>query len=420
MQAFRSIWRRKVRTILTIFGIAVGIFALTVMGSLASRINTSISLGKQYVTGQISISPKGSESAFSSSGGTLTRDLLDRVAKVPGVEGVQAEIMMPAKDSSGGGFGNSQTIWGQDLSVQFQNKNIKSLAVKQGRKLRNGDGNVVVIGSRTASSNNWKLNQSVKVRGHKFTVVGILDQTLSEPDQYIMMPLAPAQGLLVESNTLLTSLKQRSESAKSLTASVLDALPADQRVAIEQSQNFDQSTLATGAAAFWRDGQDPTKVARAIKKAVPEVDATDPVTIGKQIDQASAIFNLIILGSALIALIVGSLSIINTMIMSVTERHREIGIKKAVGAPTNRIIREFIAEAGLLGLLGGLIGLGGGSLLIWLIGQTKTGKEADIFQLSPSLAIGVVSFAIILGIVAGLYPAFAATRVDPVKALREE
>jgi ABC-type antimicrobial peptide transport system permease subunit len=59
-------------------------------------------------------------------------------------------------------------------------------------------------------------------------------------------------------------------------------------------------------------------------------------------------------------------------------------------------------------------------LLIWLIGQTKTGKEADIFQLSPSLAIGVVSFAVILGIVAGLYPAFAATRVDPVKALREE
>lgn len=110
-------------------------------------------------------------------------------------------------------------------------------------------------------------------------------------------------------------------------------------------------------------------------------------------------------GSALIAIVVGSLSVINTMVMSISERVREIGTKKAIAASDADVMREYLAEAGFMGLIGGLSGLLSGWLLILLINRATEATGSTIFMVTPRLAVGAVVFATILGLVAGFLPA---------------
>ena len=131
-----------------------------------------------------------------------------------------------------------------------------------------------------------------------------------------------------------------------------------------------------------------------------------------------ALFSLVTLGAALIAILVGGLSVANTMVMAVTERVREIGIKKAVGATTGAILREYIMESAILGLLGGLIGVAAGAAFVSVVNSLTAGQGTTIFALTPRLAIGAVLASGLLGVVAGLYPAIRAARLDPVRALR--
>ena len=129
-------------------------------------------------------------------------------------------------------------------------------------------------------------------------------------------------------------------------------------------------------------------------------------------------FNLIIIGASVIAVIVGGLSVINTMVMTVSERVREIGIKKAVGARTSAILREFMVEATLLGAIGGVLGLGAGALLVTVLNLQTAGSGTSVFLLTPGLLLRSFAFATALGALAGIYPAFRAARLDPVQALR--
>ena len=123
---------------------------------------------------------------------------------------------------------------------------------------------------------------------------------------------------------------------------------------------------------------------------------------------------------ALISLVVGGLSVINTMAMSVAERTREIGIKRAIGASKSRIMREIVFEAGLIGLIGGIIGLVLGITVVLIANHLGRSSGTILFALTADRAIFAVVFSAILGMVAGLMPAWNAARLDPVQALRHE
>jgi putative ABC transport system permease protein len=133
-----------------------------------------------------------------------------------------------------------------------------------------------------------------------------------------------------------------------------------------------------------------------------------------------AIFNAIIIGVAAISLIVGGLSVINTMAMSVAERTREIGIKRAIGGSRTRIVRELVAEAGVIGLIGGLLGLALGAVVVLLANEAGRSGGTVLFDLTFGTAAFAVGFSTILGMVAGIIPAWSAARLDPVSALRYE
>jgi putative ABC transport system permease protein len=108
------------------------------------------------------------------------------------------------------------------------------------------------------------------------------------------------------------------------------------------------------------------------------------------------------------------------MAMSVAERTREIGIRRAIGGSRGRIIRALVAEAGLIGLIGGLIGLGLGALVVVLANEAGRAGGTILFDLTPGTAIFALAFSTILGMLAGVIPAWSAARLDPVAALRYE
>jgi len=427
MEILRNMWRRKFRTFLTIFGIVIGMFAFTVMGSMALNFNKMIDGGKRFFTGQISIMPKGS-SYMGGSGGMLPVDTLNKIAQVEGVEAVAAGIELPMEEpnpddpiGSSMSFGVPPTIEGTDLGSSYRNRNWVTLDMKEGRMLEKGDSDdKIVIGSTIALDKNWHVGDKVKIRGREFKVIGIINKTMTGPDSYIFMPIQPARELYIESNPFLKSLKEQSDNAAKISDAALATMSLETRDQILQAKSFKTEDVNTVASASWEEGFDSEVVANRIKDQFKdEVLVLSPQKMGEEIDKAMVIFNAIILGVALIALVVGSFSIINTMVMSISERTKEIGIKKALGASGWAIAREYTLEAGVIGLLGGAIGMGLGVLTAVLLNHRMAQKGAEIFLIQTNFLVTVIIFSFAIGIIAGIIPAMRAAKMKAVDAIRE-
>jgi putative ABC transport system permease protein len=424
MEIFRNIWRRKFRALLTITGIAVGIFAFTVMGSMALKLNKMIDGGKRYITGQISISPKGAD-YMSGTTGTMPVDLLDKIAKVEGVEAVEGSVSLmvdePNPDDVSMSFGQPATIYSMDPASNFKNKNWADLDMKEGKAIdKDSAENDISIGITVALDKKWKVGDKVTIRNREFTVVGILEKTMTGPDSYVFMNIKPARELYVESNPFLKSLKEQADNTANISERELAKLSPEARAQIVQAKSFRIENISTAASVSWKDGVDADKLSNTIKDQFKdEVTVMSPKKMGELIDKASATMNAIILGSALLALIVGLFSVVNTMIMSISERTKEIGIKKAIGASGWEIAREYTLEAGVLSIIGGILGMTAGAIVAMAVNNKMASNGAEIFLIEPSFLIQVVVFSFIIGIVAGFFPALRAAKLKVVQAIRE-
>jgi putative ABC transport system permease protein len=428
LEVLRNMWRRKFRTLLTVLGIAVGIFAFTVMGSLALKLNKMIDGGKKYITGQITIMPKGTSFTTMSAGSSLPLDVLNGISKVEGVEAVAGGIELPLEepdpDNPMGGavnMGVPPTIEGTDTNSSFENRNWKTLEMKDGRMLQKGDSDdKITIGYTISLDKSWHVGDKVTIRGRQFEVIGVVEKTMTGPDSYVFMPIKPARELLIEATPFLKSLKEQQINASSLSSAALAKLPAEARDQLLQAKAFKEEDLSTMASVSWKDGADPEAVSNRIKEQFKEsVLVLSPKAMGDMIDKASSTMNAIIFGAALLALIVGSFSIINTMVMSISERTKEIGIKKAIGASRFAIARDYTIESGIIGLFGGVIGIGLGLIMIVLVNNKYESKGAELFSVEPNFFIAVAIFSFCLGIIAGILPALRAANLKIVDAIRE-
>lgn len=427
IEVFKNMFRRKFRTALTVFGIAIGIFAFTVMGSLALKFNKMIDGGKKYITGQITIMPKGTDFASGQMSGMLPVDTLNKIAKVDGVEAVEGSVSLALDEPNPDepvsvSMGQAMTIYSVDTSSRFVNKNWATMDMKDGEMLdKNSGENDISIGSSVALDKKWKVGDTAKIRDRDFRVIGILDKTMTGPDSYVFMQLPVARDLYIESNPFLKSLQDRSVEASKISDTELAKLTPATRDQITQAKAFKVEDVSTQASVSWKDGADPEAVVVRIKDQFKnDVVVLSPKKMGEAIDKASVTFNAIILGAALLALIVGGFSIINTMIMSISERTREIGIKKAIGAKDSTIAKEYTLESGVIGLLGGIVGAGLGSIMIILVNNKMASKGAEIFLLEWNFIIGVLIFSFVIGIIAGVIPAMRASKLNPVTALKGE
>jgi putative ABC transport system permease protein len=157
-------------------------------------------------------------------------------------------------------------------------------------------------------------------------------------------------------------------------------------------------------------------VTQKINDQVEDVRASSILTMVRQIESTLQTVQLAVYGIGAVSIIVGVLGVMNTMIMSVMERRREIGIMKAIGATTFTILTQVLQESAVLSLMGGLVGLGLGYLSRDLITQYTSFNAI----MTPQLMAFGIGFSILLGMGAGIYPAWSASRLDPIEVLRYE
>jgi putative ABC transport system permease protein len=381
---FRNMWRRKGRTFLTIFGIVVGIFALTVLGGMTARMNQQINGMKGFIADKITIAPASAGSHMGMALGSMKMiemSKIPEIEKVPGVKGASGVIMVQLKASEG--MSQPQMMIGyQPVAGTSMFNNVKMSA---GRELQPGDSGKVLLGSTLAKDMNAKVGQTVNLKGQQLQVVGIMDTTLGVTDNWAFVPYQDGMNVFLAENPY-----------------------------------FKAEGLAQTITVFPKAGVNIEALSAQIGKAVPGIKTTSPKQAEKQISNISTIFSAIILGIAFIALFVGGLSVINTMIMSVSERRREIGLKKAIGAPTGTILREYLGEAAMIGLVAGAVGMLLGLLAISGLNSATAKNNVIIFTVTTTVIVGPVIFATILASLAGLFPALRAARLNPVDALKEE
>jgi putative ABC transport system permease protein len=395
MEIIRNLTRRKLRNILTISGIVIGVLALVTMGAMAEKFNALIDGGVTYFGSNIQVTAAGA-SAFGGSS-VLPLTTVNQVEQVDGVAAAFGEIQVQAKPGAVQtvSFGLPDYITSYDPRANDYSA-VKTTLV-QGRDVTaSGE---VVLGSDFAHEFGKSAGNTIDLPirpsdakadfvNHTFTVVGVLAKTQTGPDTGAFINLKDAQMLLKDS--LPTAIRDR----------------------------IDTSTLVTGMTVYGKPGVNLDNLSDSINSQVSGVKATKPSTIVDSFKSGGALFTAITTGAALLALIVGGLSVINTMLMAVTERVREIGLKKAVGAHTRHILREYLLEATLIGAIGGTIGLLLGWGITSLVNAATAASNLSLFLVSWRLVIIAIVFSVGLGAVAGIIPALRASRMDPVRALR--
>jgi putative ABC transport system permease protein len=386
----RELGRRRLRTTLTVLGITIGIWALVVFSSMANKINSFVATGSSYYEGKVLVSD-GSSSGIGVGLVPVDLSVADRIRGMAGVAAVDPQVQIPYDQAGSSGFSMPRMIVGAVAGADEGHDSL-DLRPALGRLLAAGDegSRVTVLGSDLARELGAEVGRETVLRGAAFAVVGILEPTLSAPDTTAMVPLAAAQAL------------------------VHATLP------ITLASALDPARMATQIVVYAEDGTDPAALGDRIEADVDGVATMTSTDFNQQIGTTTLIFNAIIVGVALISLVVGGLSVINTMAMSVTERTREIGIKRAIGGSRRRIIRELVAEAAVIGLIGGLIGLALGAAVVAAANEAGRGSGMVLFDLTLGTALFAVTFSTILGMVAGVVPAWNAARLDPVAALRYE
>jgi putative ABC transport system permease protein len=388
MQLFRNLARRRLRTALTITGITIGIWALVVFSSMANKVDALVGGGSAYYAGKIVVSDGG----FGGIGGQPMRlALRDRLEAIDGVDVVVPTAATIAQELQGVSFGPPDQVWGTPIGAD-QGRDTYAPLVAAGRSLSTDDEgrDVAVIGTSIAAKQAVGIGDSLTIDDRPFEVIGVLEPTLSSPDVTIYVPFSTAQRV------------------------VHDGLPDVVRDAIRPDE------LVTSFVVFPAAGADHQVVADTIEAALPGATALTGDAYDKSVGSSVSVFNSIIVGIGLVSLIVGGLSVINTMAMSVAERTREIGIKRAIGATRRRIIRELMVEAGVIGAIGGLLGVALGALVVVLVNEMTRSSGTVLFQLTAGTAVFAFTFSTVLGVIAGIVPAWSAARLDPVRALRYE
>ena len=396
--AVQSILKNKMRSLLTMLGIVIGVGAVIVMVAVGQGAQSRIEQQIQNLgTNMIVITPGSSQQGGVSQGaGTFNRLSLADAEKLKR-EGGQLSAVTPViftRSQAIGGQGNWRTII-NGVSTDWQT--IRDWPLKSGTFFSETDvrsmRKVAVLGSTVA--NNLFLGadavgQQVQLRGVPFTVIGVLEtkgQTASGTDQddVIIVPYTTAQSRLSGSPRIWQIL--------AATYS-----PADIPAAQQEIKALMRESHRLGA------------------------DDEDDFTIRNQTELAEAasgttqVMSYLLAAIASISLLVGGIGIMNIMLVSVTERTREIGIRMAIGARGSDVLTQFLIESVVMSLLGGIIGL-----LVGFAGAAILGKMTGWSTATPPEAVAIaVVFSAAVGIFFGFYPARKAASLNPIQALRYE
>ena len=388
MNVLRDIFRRKGRSVLTITGIAVGVFALVVLGAVAENQNVYVGKLVGYYEDAIVVIEEGDANFVGMSSGhrPLSMAKVNELRAYPGIRAVspQVNLLLDTEYMS--------VIPPMVLGVEPDSEDYEGFTLSAGRPIEEGEKRVAILGWDLAKQVATGVGDSIDVRDESFNVVGVLDRTyVNLLDSAAYIPLADAQQLY------FTSLPEAFQTS------------------------VDPEDLVLQMNVYVEPGEDPDALAESLNRDIEGILATPPSQMMETVNGLVGLINAVVWSIAAIALIVSGLSVVNTMTMAVTERTREIGVKRALGASRPRIALDVLTESAVMGLLGGVGGLVVGALVALALNSAMVAATGTTsFLLTGRLAVGALAFAIFLGTLGGLYPAWHAARMEPASALAYE
>ena len=405
--AIRSLLINKLRSSLTMLGIIIGVGAVIALMALGRGAEATITdIYEDLGTNVLYVQPRNPDApGFASiSPGyampTLTLDDANAIADIRSVKAIAPTnenfIEIIADDETEIAVIHGST----DAYLDVYNYKIGSGEFFTDRHIARRD-TVVVLGSKIAETlygDNDPVGQTVKLKSKRFTVIGVLAAKGGSfmgfsMDDVMVTPITTYQTRL---------FSQRTPSGEG----------AVQSVAVQ----------VTSTEAMDDVEQDIEKLLRRRHRIDPDEKDDFAVVSQEQmfgiLQQITGIFTLLLGAIASISLLVGSIGIMNIMLVSVTERTREIGLRKAVGAKRRDILVQFLLEAAMLSLIGGAIGMAGGWLLSEALSQFQMEGITINAVVSTDIVILAISVSAFIGLASGIYPAWRAARLNPIEALR--
>ncbi len=423
--SLNSLTHRGLRSWLTILGIIIGVAAVIAMLSIGTGMTQSVGaemsgLGADILT--VSAGYTRAEGSIGGFGGremprmsrgpfgemtntdddepTLTDTDVYAIYSVNGVEAVNGIIS-----------GNGELEYlSEEVRVSIEGVDpvawieMTTSELDSGRFLSQGDGSSVVIGSAVAEmfEQTLAVNTQVKIEGKTFKIVGILKESgtggFGGDDRTVFMTQEAARNII--------------DNLDSYEYSSIEVKISDTDFVDEIIENVENALYSS----------------RMVTEDTKDFTVTSPTSMLETVTSTMQTLSFFLIGIAAISLLVGAIGIANTMFMSVMERTRLIGIFKSLGTKNSEIMKLFLTESAIIGLMGGLLGIFLGFILVGIIsgagfslmGMGRVGTTTSVAVVTPELVIFALFFSTIIGIVSGLIPARKAAGLQIVEAMRSE
>lgn len=397
--SLRALYANKLRSALTMLGIIIGVFAVIIMVAIANGATQSVTANIQGLGSNLLIVSAGQSSFGGVRGGAGSANTLtmEDVAKVRAA-GSAVKAVAPVVNT------NAQVVYGTGntstsvMGTNAEYADVRSIKIAQGRFITEEDiaksARVAVVGPTVVENlfgdaNADIIGKNIKLNNIPYQVVGVTvsqgSSGMTNNDDMIYAPISSVQSRLVGSKSV-RQIYIEAGSAQLMT------------------EAQDQVTYALQLAHKIQSGQEN------------DFTITNQAEVLESMEEISQTMTLLLGGIAGISLLVGGIGVMNIMLVSVTERTREIGIRKAIGAGEGDILFQFLIESVVLSLIGGMLGI----LLGWggsLVASRLFGVTTSVSLSSVGIAFG---FSALIGIVFGVVPAKKAAAMNPIEALRYE